>query len=779
MTFAYRTRALLAVALATACDGGPHRPPPTEEGATQRRSERLVWNEVAKLTASDERMDRGFGISIALGVGRMIVGAVNTAEPGLAYVLEMEAGAWVEKARVTGASTTGNDQFGYTVALDGDRFAVGAANDSPGGGNTGAAYAFERQTDGTWVRSALVPSTASDGDQFGWSVAISGDWAAVSADEADSKTGTVYMFRRGAGGTWTESEMLRPAIATQDFEFGDSVALEGARLVVGAPGAGDSGAVFVYERQPNDSWTEQAILITTSPSSAGRVGSRVALSGERLVAGAPGGGVNRAFVFTRQSNGTWTDRRLSPSAAPPGEFFGSTVAMDGDRLVVGTANVFSQPSGGSAYVFQYDGASGGWTEDARLLPSDPSTPDLFSFGVAVRGSTIALGRPGDRGGRGAVYVYDGAPPAPIGSSCTLGDQCGSGFCVDQVCCDALCDGACQACATALTGGTDGVCTPIPDGTDPEAECTDDGSPDCGQNGFCDGAGACATYAAPGCSPEACRLPADCTSGHCAMATGTTGICCDAPCDGVCESCLAAEQATGARDGVCGPIAAGTDPHGDCASTSAASCDGLCDGAGSCDPGAKSGSACGEATCENALFSAPVCGDQGACATRVSNCTPFACDAAGCITKCTTSDDCAQGFACDPVSGECKAEGLECSPDGRTSIGPNGETVPCSPYLCESGRCLDACTTSSDCDTRYVCDSIRSTCVSTGKDSSSGEDGGCGCRTTDDRTAGTRWWGIPCLLGLSLARRRRREPSGSPRCRRSKTVPARSGPPVPG
>src|SRR5262249_31126312 len=154
---------------------------------------------------------------------------------------------------------------------------------------------------------------------------------------------------------------------------------------------------------------------------------------------------------------------------------------------------------------------------------------------------------------------------------------------------------------AKTGQPDGTCAPIPAGTDPEAECTDDGAASCGQDGLCDGAGACEKYAGPGCVPLPCTLGVECSSGMCAKEPGqSSGICCNEACLDPCRSCLAVLQGPGGQDGVCGPILADTDPRDACVADPGfpASCgaDGSCDGSGNCRAYALSSVACGNTTC---------------------------------------------------------------------------------------------------------------------------------------------------------------------------------------
>src|SRR5262249_50818112 len=113
--------------------------------------------------------------------------------------------------------------------------------------------------------------------------------------------------------------------------------------------------------------------------------------------------------------------------------------------------------------------------------------------------------------------------------CPLPGVCASGYCVDAICCDAACGGPFEACTAGAKGsGADGVCGLVAAGTDPRARCQDSGA-SCGDNGVCDGAGACAKYpVAQGCTLTPCTSGADCASGHC-----TDGVCCDKACDGRC------------------------------------------------------------------------------------------------------------------------------------------------------------------------------------------------------------------------------------------------------
>ncbi|MEJ7735622.1 MAG: hypothetical protein WKG00_41345, partial [Polyangiaceae bacterium] len=231
----------------------------------------------------------------------------------------------------------------------------------------------------------------------------------------------------------------------------------------------------------------------------------------------------------------------------------------------------------------WDPVSGAWTPGGAA-----ATPrELHSATRLDGGEVLVVG--GDEGGPVTTATLDTSELWTLtanGDPCADFKECTSGHCVfpdlpeppaDGICCDAACDGVCESCLATRTGGSDGTCAPVSEGTDPDNECLDSGAGSCADNGLCNGAGACQEYGqAPGCEPAACASGEECLSGFCA-----DGICCAGPCEGECRSCLA--SANGVEDGQCLPIAAGTDPENECADDGTTHCASilLCDGTGAC------------------------------------------------------------------------------------------------------------------------------------------------------------------------------------------------------
>jgi len=395
-------------------------------------------------------------------------------------------------------------------------------------------------------------------------------------------------------------------------------------------------------------------------------------SGKVLVAG----GMDAAKVELKSaelfdpSTGTW-------SSLPP---------MSGTRV---SPAAIGLPSGNALVVGGLLGAFGSPGAETLALPGA-----TWTFGAMP----IGFSQPG------AVRLADGrvlvASPenfeaalarveVPLGKPCVANDECGSGFCVDSVCCDKACSGKCEACTAAGKGsGADGACGLVKAGLDPRSDCTDEGSPKCGFDGACDGAGACRKYSvSSGCAPAPCRLDADCVSGHC-----VDGVCCDKACTGKCEACSRAVKGFGV-DGVCEPWAAGTDPRDRCAVGAPCKADGLCDGAGACRTSAPKGTTCGAASCASGKLTGSLCDGAGTCSVTELVCEPYLCvGGAACGTTCATDAECAATSYCE--AGACLAKKK------------NGEAAV-DPRQCSSGFVAD----SVCCDT--ACKGLCESCGRTG------------------------------------------------------------------
>ncbi|MEM7307430.1 MAG: hypothetical protein AAF682_12205 [Planctomycetota bacterium] len=364
------------------------------------------WLETARLAASDAQPLGLFGIDVAIDGDRAVVGSGQDA----AYVFELQGTSWVETAVLSVAEPAVS--FGVDVDLDGDRIAVGAAFDDDAGANAGAVFVFELQA-GSWVQTAkLTAADGQPGDQFGGAVALAGDRLAVGAlgeDGAGASSGAAYVFDR-VGGVWQEAQKLVASDAAENAGFGTSVGLDGDRIVVGAQAAdlagATSGAAYAFELS-GGVWSEAAQLTPADLAAGDRLGFDVALAGDLALVGAYedddfGAASGTAYVFQR-SGGAWTQTsKLEASGQSAGDWLGFAVAADAGRGVVGAPRDDVVVSGnGSAYVF------------------DLTSVELFGCGVNPGGSLRHIGGPPAVGAVWTLGVANPLGTQPVGSGAFL------------------------------------------------------------------------------------------------------------------------------------------------------------------------------------------------------------------------------------------------------------------------------------------------------------------------------------------------------------------------
>jgi trimeric autotransporter adhesin len=402
------------------------------------------------------------------------------------------------------ASNTGErDQLGFAIAVsaDGGTLAVSAlGEDSAAGGvngdqgdnaesgaNSGAVYVFARNAQGQWLQQAYVKaSNPGPGDQFGFALALDDDGRtlAVSArdedsaatgvngdqsvsDNADFDAGAVYVFTRDAQGQWSQQAYVKASNTDAKDNFGYALSLsgDGSTLAVSATledsaatgvngGQGNSsialdlnaGAVYVFMRDEQAQWSQQAYLKASNTGKGDNFGDAVAISadGSTLAVGAtredsaaiavngPQGDsdltVNSGavYVFMRDEQAQWSQQAyVKPSNTNSSDHFGYALALsaDGRTLAVSAVNEDSDATGvdgnqedgdpnvvltGAAYVFTRDELER-WLQDSYVKPSNTDARDHFGDSIALSGDgrTLAVGATNEDSGDTGVDGDEG------------------------------------------------------------------------------------------------------------------------------------------------------------------------------------------------------------------------------------------------------------------------------------------------------------------------------------------------------------------------------------
>jgi len=237
----------------------------------------------------------------------------------------------------------------------------------------------------TW--SWQPPLPAADGGSntgFGWSVAVSGDTVVVGANFYHHYTGAAYVFVR-RGTTWSQQATLTAADGRQGDNLGWSVAVSGTTALVGAVNAHHTGAAYVFVRG-GATWSQQAELTPTA--GYGFAGHAVALSGDTAVVGADANNSNTgaAYVFVRGGTAWSLQATLTAAAGQTSDGFGLAVAVSGDTAVIGAQGTHN--NFGAAYVFVRRGTT--WSQQAELTAFDGQINSNFGQAVAVSGGTAVV-----------------------------------------------------------------------------------------------------------------------------------------------------------------------------------------------------------------------------------------------------------------------------------------------------------------------------------------------------------------------------------------------------
>ena len=303
----------------------------------------LSGTQLTKITASDGAANDNFGEKVAIGSGRIVVGAPldddNGTSSGSAYIYDLDG---TQLAKITASDAAANDEFGQSVAIGSGRIVVGANFDDDNGSSSGSAYIFD--LDGT----QLTKITASDGaasDEFGQSVAIGNDRIVVGSWGDNSQAGSAYIFDLDG----TQLAKITASDGTDYDFFGSSVAVGNGRIVVGAIGDDDngsaSGSAYIFDLDG----TQLAKITASDGATNLNFGHSVSIVNGRIVVGennSISSSQGSVYIFDLDGNQL---EKITASDGVIADFFGFSVAIGNGRIVVGAKGVNS--SQGAAYIY--------------------------------------------------------------------------------------------------------------------------------------------------------------------------------------------------------------------------------------------------------------------------------------------------------------------------------------------------------------------------------------------------------------------------------------------
>ena len=405
-------------------------------------------NDKVKLRLTSSK-NAGAAVSVTLSIGGVSATWTVTTKDGGNTTTPASDWTQVKPAAALRPSVAGGASYGQVLAAQGDWLWIGApAVASDGQANRGVAYLWQRTAEGDWKAIPTPLSQGQAGDAFGGALAVHGDWAAVGAPKADlgfiEDFGKLYLYQN-QGGVWQPAQ----SIITPDYlqlQFGGAAALSDAWLAVGAPGssiataaANGDGSVYLFSLQ-NGAWIYQQTL--AAPQKAGRFGASLALDGDRLVVGAPtelrsvndNQGSGNVYAYRLEGN-VWTQDAAFPLPNLNAHFngqLGAAVALQGDTLAVG-APLVSVPDpvavnlphseAGRVFLYAWDEAKQSWRLGGSFVQeSEFGDQDHFGTSLALtgQGEWLLVGAPGyepskslSNAGRVSLYQLTASGPVPV------------------------------------------------------------------------------------------------------------------------------------------------------------------------------------------------------------------------------------------------------------------------------------------------------------------------------------------------------------------------------
>lgn len=386
---------------------------------------------VSVLQASDVSTGGWFGNCVAVEGTVAVAGAPwggDTA--GCAYIYRYEDGAWAEETKLVASDGAANDRFGNAVAISGDLVAIGACGDEDHGEYSGSAYVYRFDGE-TWIEETKLQ--LADGepfDYFGDSVAVSGGLMLVGArgpSGVGERPGSAYIYRYD-GETWLqEASLSGDGGETRDY-FGYSVAIGDDLAAVGAVWENDngekSGAVYAY-RFDGSEWNEEAKLLAADGAAGDWFGSSVSISGDVLLVGASwedndATDAGSAYVYRHDGSAWFQEAKLGAFDGAAEDLFGSSLAIDGDLVVISAPGDNDMgDNSGSAYIYRHDGS--GWSLTSKVLALDGTSNDRLGCSVDLSNGNAIIGA----NGADAAYLFGDVD----------GDDCNGNGTVDT--CDIL------------------------------------------------------------------------------------------------------------------------------------------------------------------------------------------------------------------------------------------------------------------------------------------------------------------------------------------------------
>ncbi|MBF0452859.1 MAG: carboxypeptidase regulatory-like domain-containing protein [Candidatus Magnetomorum sp.] len=361
------------------------------------------------------------GRAVAIWGDYAIAGANGDDEKGgnagAAYMIRFNGQTWVKEQKILPEDGDVNDYFGCSVAISNTDAILGAYGKDDKGSKAGAAYIYQLSSQGWTTQQKLLADDAVANDYFGYAVDIDGDFAIIGAygdDDKGSMSGSAYIFKR-EGKTWTQHQKLIDELGERNDLFGFSVAISGNYAIIGAyrdDDKGDSSGTAIIFKYDKNTWVKQTRLVANDGKSNDYFGYDVAISGEYAAIGsyrsdAKGMNVGSVYIY-QYDKGNWNyHSKIVPNDGSTNDYFGFSLDLQGTRMIIGAYGDDDKgPSSGSAYLYAFNQSQ--WEFQKKYIASEGQSYDYFGYDVSISDRGVIMGAYGhdEKGSMaGAVYIF--------------------------------------------------------------------------------------------------------------------------------------------------------------------------------------------------------------------------------------------------------------------------------------------------------------------------------------------------------------------------------------
>jgi len=358
------------------------------------------YQQSAKLTANVRESRAEFGTAVAINDQFLAVGASReTIAKGAVYIHRKNGSHWNFNQKITAPDGVEMAEFGGSLKF-GNNFLVAAAGraDIDDIIRAGALYIYEPNSNNQWTfAQKLISSNPYNDGLLGvnpTSIAVDNNLIVAGAPGVDSWKGSVYIFEK-VGNNWEETQKIDAPEGIEFGNFGIGVGISGSYLVIGASGVNsNAGKIYIYKKNDSGQWLLNQSIVSSENSPSFYFGNSVSMDGNELVVGAyaesDSGNISSAYIYKLDNNGNWVETQKIPSyESSEHTYFAWTCEMKNNQLLISSPHLYGQEPGRT--LLYKKNSQNNWEFDQELTPQNDIAEDFYGWSIAMNDNEIIVG----------------------------------------------------------------------------------------------------------------------------------------------------------------------------------------------------------------------------------------------------------------------------------------------------------------------------------------------------------------------------------------------------